>query len=179
MTIVTANRVIRPVPEAPPPREVVPVDGLPPDVVLHALARMWANTLVADECYLWQGYTRNGYGSLSVCNRLTYMHRLSFLAHHGPLPDGTEVCHTCDIRRCWFPDHLYAGTRLQNVHDAWARGRASKPPRSAGEDHYRARLSDVEVEQVRSTTGSQREMAAAFGVSQSTIWRIKHGKVRA
>jgi hypothetical protein len=37
--------------------------------------------------------------------------------------DGVDVCHTCDVRCCIEPHHLFNGTRLDNMQDAAKKGR--------------------------------------------------------
>lgn len=149
-----------------------------PGEVLWALERSTRISTVAEGCWLFEGYTRNGYGSLSIRNSLVYLHRLSFAISSGGAEAPEDVCHTCDVRRCWSPGHLFAGSRMENVRDAWAKGRATKPPRIAGERHPKAVLSDEDVAAIRASTRPQRELAAAFDCSQSTIWRLRHGVVR-
>jgi len=38
---------------------------------------------------------------------------------------GKDVCHTCDVRLCCNPAHLFIGTRSDNVADCVAKGRYS------------------------------------------------------
>jgi len=39
------------------------------------------------------------------------------------LKPNHECCHTCDIRNCINPEHLFEGTRTENINDAWVKGR--------------------------------------------------------
>jgi hypothetical protein len=39
-----------------------------------------------------------------------------------PVKDGYDACHTCDNGRCINPEHIYEGTRSQNLRDAHRRG---------------------------------------------------------
>lgn len=152
------------------------------DEILWALERMTDKSVHDGECWMWTRYTRNGYGAISVRDSPVYLHALSFAIAHGPLPEGQEVRHSCDIRACWRPTHLLAGTRQDNVNDAWSRGRAVQPPRVTGLRQHLAWLTDIEVEEIRATYGkngeNQRTLAARFGCSNSTIWRLVNMKVR-
>jgi hypothetical protein len=51
-------------------------------------------------------------------------HRNVYKIVHGvELATEQLVCHTCDERRCWNPDHLFTGTAGDNNRDAGNKGR--------------------------------------------------------
>jgi hypothetical protein len=69
-------------------------------------------------CWEWQGYVHpNGYGMVSYHSKSARVHRLSFRLFKGPIPDGHDVCHQCDVKRCCNPDHLWTGPRQLNNRD--------------------------------------------------------------
>ena len=76
-------------------------------------------------CWVWMGaLSGKGYGKLMLKeHRLESAHRLSWLLHRGPIPDGLHVLHRCDVRTCVNPDHLFLGTNLDNIRDRIAKGR--------------------------------------------------------
>lgn len=151
------------------------------DELIWHLQRMEAKSEIHGECWVWTGYERNGYGSISVRDSNVYIHALSFAIAHGDLAEGNDVVrHSCDTRRCWNPAHLLEGTQLDNVHDAQERGRFVNPPKMAGINNHLAVLTDEQVREIRSRVGEkQRDLAAEYGCSQSTIWRLRHQLVRA
>jgi hypothetical protein len=51
-------------------------------------------------------------------------HRLAWMLVHGDIPDGLMVLHRCDNPPCCNVDHLFLGTRADNMHDMSVKGRA-------------------------------------------------------
>jgi hypothetical protein len=127
-------------------------------------------------CIEWTGSLRDGYGQLHL-RRLSAVitaHRISWMRHFGPIPDGMFVCHKCDNRKCVNPEHLFLGSAADNSADMVAKGRSKGCPRH-GSSNPRAKLLPVEVDAIRLSTASYRELSKAFGISKSQIQRIKTG----
>jgi hypothetical protein len=75
-------------------------------------------------CWIWMASLGpQGYGVLRRGGKRMQAHRYSLELVNGPVPVELHVLHHCDVRPCVNPAHLYAGTQLQNVHDAIRRGR--------------------------------------------------------
>lgn len=130
----------------------------------------------ANGCIEWTGALRTGYGQFHL-RRLSAnipAHRVSWIRHNGPIADGLFVCHACDNRRCVNPAHLFLGTAADNSADMVTKGRANGCPRP-GASNPRAKLLPVEVDAIRLSSASCRELSEAFGVSKSQIHRIKTG----
>lgn len=81
-------------------------------------------------CWLWTGaLSGNGYGRLSFELHPVHAHRISWMLKHGVMPPlGIDVCHKCDVRMCVNPDHLFLGTRKDNVMDCINKGRRTYKP---------------------------------------------------
>lgn len=58
------------------------------------------------------------------------VHRLSYEAFKGPVPDGAVIDHVCRNTLCYNPDHLEAVSQKENV----LRGALTKP-----ENRHKAR----------------------------------------
>jgi hypothetical protein len=67
-------------------------------------------------CWLWIGAATNGYGNFKIRDGLTYYaHRLSYMHHVGPIPNGLVLDHKCRVSHCVNPEHLEAVTQGTNV----------------------------------------------------------------
>jgi hypothetical protein len=131
-------------------------------------------------CWVWTAGLTDGYGQFQV--RIVgggWMpvgaHRVSYaLAHDGCLLIGPVICHACDYRPCVRPDHLFEGTRLDNVADAVAKSRhchgVRRPFAKLTEDDVRA------IRAIPPGTVSQSEIARRYSISRSVIEHIRLGK---
>lgn len=127
-------------------------------------------------CWIWQSTTQaSGHGQLWVDGRHRGAHRVSYKIHKGEIPDGMHICHKCDVNPCVNPDHLYAGSRSDNVQDAIERTGWIES-RERGEEHHSSKLTWDEVGEIRSryanTEASQYDLASEYGVSASTVGEI-------
>lgn len=142
-----------------------------------AIARMWAKVHKTDGCWLWTGarvknrYGVPTYGVIGVGTRSQGnipVHVLSWQEAHGrDKPDGYDVCHACDVTNCVRPDHLFLGTRTDNMRDA-----ASKRRTACGVQLPISKLTPEVVAEMRAlnTTGvGYRKLAGLFGVARSTV----------
>ncbi len=120
-------------------------------------------------CLLWlNAPEKDGYGQVQASPHskalgVTRAHQMAYVIAKGPYLPGQIICHTCDNPTCVNPDHLYAGSWKDNVHDCVRRGR------------YRSgSVKKLPYEQIVSLHGgmSCEDVAAQFSASFSAICRI-------
>ncbi len=135
-------------------------------------------------CWLWtaNGYANGGYGMIRVSSnshdRSVVAHRVSWMLHKGPIPNGMFVCHKCDVRACVNPDHLFLGTAKDNMQDASRKGRMNwrtgeKRNLPTGEMHPAAKLTEENIRYIRSSSLPGAELARRLNVSNANISRIR------
>lgn len=136
----------------------------------------------------------NGYGSFYYQGKLRGAHRMSYRWAYGSIPPRAMVCHTCDNPPCVRPEHLFAGTQLDNMRDAkakvrttpgdkhWSRIQPDRVPQ--GEARGRGvKMTDQQVDEIRAlhqpdVRGSQLALARQFGISPAQVCRILKGRQR-
>lgn len=154
------------------------------------------------KCWPWTGALNStGYGAFVLGRKIHTAHRASFMLFNGEIPDGMEVCHTCDVRHCVNPEHLFLGSRMDNVRDCISKGRHSHgwrhkeilrrvsakgakhgsktQPQTVRRGSQRAfsKLKEEDVFLIKALAKkmTQKQVASMFGVSQTLISSICRG----
>lgn len=127
--------------------------------------------LASSGCIEWTAALyKNGYGKIGyVDGRCDYAHRVSWSIYKGSIPDGLQVCHHCDNRKCVNPAHLFLGKQLENMRDMCRKKR-----------HRKSRISYTQMAEIKNLYISgirQAAIAKRYSVSQATISLIILGKV--
>ena len=125
-------------------------------------------------CVLWLGSTfaNTGYGRMSWRGKARLVHRLSWEAHRGPIPNGLCVCHKCDVQECLNPEHLFIGTHAENMADRDAKGRGYK---AIGELSTSAKITADDVRKIRTDRRPAKIMASELGIARDTVYHIRSG----
>lgn len=128
-------------------------------------------------CWLWTGrLNHDGYGITTHGGKQRRVHRIIYTLVHGPIPKGCQVNHTCHVRHCGNPEHLYAGTQKQNMKDKAVSGRAS---RLIGSLHPSAKLNLAIAAKIRAEYVDgvpQVELAKKYSVGPTTVHLVVTGK---
>jgi len=119
-------------------------------------------------CLEWQGRTDQGYGITSFQARRWLVHRLAWTLEKGGIPEGKSLCHKCDNRRCADLDHLFLGTRADNVADMDRKGRRGFASELRPKDVRRIR-------KLRKQGYSYREIGEEVGCSKDVAYQVCSG----
>jgi len=135
------------------------------------------NVDASGDCWLWTGgIAGNGYGYICIDGKMVSAHRFSWLLHNGDIPDGMQICHKCDVRKCVNPDHMFLGSAADNAQDKVQKGRQARGI-NAGVGRYT-------TEQVLAVVDRRRKgftlevIAAETGMSLTHVSDICRGRVR-
>lgn len=136
-------------------------------------------------CWPWLGQLEHtGYGLFFLPGKKpnapkARAHRVSWELANGPIPNGLNVLHRCDNRRCVNPAHLFLGTIADNNRDRWEKGREAD---RRGVKNGRAKLTADQVGEIRTRYAaggiSQERLGLEYGVCQTQISRIIHKQWR-
>jgi hypothetical protein len=119
----------------------------------------WRRCYTQDGCILFTGTPSAEYGRY----RGEQAHRYSYRIHHGEIPEGAVIHHTCFCKRCVNPAHLQAITQQENINENVRSGRLA---------HFNKLTPKQVIDIVRSDL-SEAELAEKYSVSRTTIRRIQ------
>lgn len=140
-------------------------------------------SFASNGCWEWtSSIDGSGYGLFMMGSRADGTRgarrasRVSYELHVGPIGNSC-VCHRCDNRRCVNPEHLFLGSRYDNMQDMLTKGRG---PNQAGEKNGNARLSLAQATEIfqRYHTGGVTfaQLASEYGVGITTVGDLVSGK---
>lgn len=128
------------------------------------------------QCWVWNGGAAGigEYGNFWLDGKTVAAHRYGFEIQKGPIPNGENVCHHCDLKLCVRGEHLFAGSQRENVQDMMQKGRYTNAFPS-GKLNPSYKLSDenkTRILEMSKDGTSQQKIADSFNVSQALISRI-------
>ncbi len=139
------------------------------------------------ECILWDKYLMpEGYGQVRIKGKTYMAHRVALAKKLGrEILPGMQANHTCDVRACVNPDHLYEGDQKQNIRDCIDRGRFvsppppnpdNPPPIRYGVDNNKAKMTPEKVGSLRRDheTGwfTYRQLSEKYNIHTATVYQI-------
>ena len=96
------------------------------------------------------------------------IHVLVLLAFVGSRPKDADACHINGVRTDARLENLRWDTRKENVKDALRHGTIGR-----GGKHHAAKLTDAQMQAIRSSQERGIDLARRYGVSPATISRIR------
>lgn len=114
---------------------------------------------------------KDGYGVTSIKHVKMPAHRAAWLLSGEVISEGLYVLHRCNVRNCINPNHLYIGTQKENVKDQFDADTFVR-----GEKNGSAKLTELQVREIRTNRNSARYYADLYNVSYYTIWDILSGR---
>lgn len=143
----------------------------------------WRNVTkgALDECWEWQGarftndYGKKTYGQGAFRYEHFRAHRKAWELFVGPIPEGLEVCHTCDNPPCCnYESHLFLGTVKDNAVDSMLKGRKRK----LGKPRKMYKLTIPQILRIKELaySYSAADLAGEYGVHVQTIYDIWQGR---
>jgi len=145
--------------------------------------RFWRHVTqgTLNECWLWQGVKRKGYGVIGKNARWVLAHRLSWVLHNGPIPDNLNVLHRCDVKNCVNPNHLFLGSQADNVRDMDNKGRRGTGggTKALGELNHKAKLKRGDIPGIRNLFASgttKADIGRRYRVTAQSIDAIIRGE---
>lgn len=136
--------------------------------------RFWSlvNVVERRRCWIWRGASDGlGYGQFRMNGKTIRAPRVAFFLRNGHWPNN--ALHRCDNPPCCNPDHIWDGTRFDNMRDMVRKGRNGN---AIGEQHGRSVLTELKVIGIRqdykSGLCSMVELSRKYKCSQSTIQRV-------
>ena len=134
-------------------------------------------------CWIFTGKARLGrYGHGSIAGvvngkrRPLYTHRVAWELTNGPIPDGVCVLHRCDVALCCNPDHLFLGSKQDNLADARQKGRLDTTlARTTTQLTPTERLAIFDTREYR---GVCIDLAIQYNVTKACISAIRAGRFK-
>lgn len=128
-------------------------------------------------CLEWQKSLMDGYGCIQINGKSERTHRFAWTLAYGEIPEGKQVCHHCDNRKCCRPEHLFLGTIQDNMDDRNEKGRQAKLKGELNGSHKLSECDVLEIYKMKEDGAKNTVIAARYGVTPTTIGYIIKGRL--
>lgn len=141
--------------------------------------KFWMKVNYTETCWLWTG-TRypTGYGRVRFRGKWGGAHRAAWILMNGDLDPQMCICHHCDNPPCVRPDHLFIGTRKDNLHDAIRKGRWKPDPERSRQLGYanRGKKASLETRRKMSATRFGKKGKPHTKETKDKLSQLRRGK---
>lgn len=86
--------------------------------VINDEARFWSMVDKTENCWLWQGALRRGYGQYRLWGRSWGVHQIAYKLLRGEIPETMTIDHLCRVKNCVNPEHMELVTGGENTRRA-------------------------------------------------------------
>lgn len=161
--------------------KVAPIREAITTALLQARFELYVIPVTESGCFIWTGSKsrkkgNTTYGLFWLNGRNRSAHRVSWEIYIGPIQQGMNVCHKCDMPLCVNPNHLFLGTDADNMADMIKKGRQRHPKGEELPKGEKRKLTENDVIAIRADSRLQKDIATSFGVDNSIISDIKNRK---
>jgi len=137
--------------------------------------KFWSQVIKGEnQCLNWVGVKRLNYGRINYKGKTIGCTRLIWQWNNGNIPGDLIICHKCDNPACVNIEHLFLGTKLDNMKDCVNKGRKKG---LKGEKSPRSKLTDTKVREIKKMLHDKHSIisvAKKFSVGTTTIGHIKN-----
>ena len=148
---------------------------------MNLVEKIQAHSVACGDCWEWRGCMNGPVPSMKHGGKVANVRRLVLIERGVPMK-GHIATFTCGNPKCVNPEHTARSTRAQmnrriiaGMSGATNTLRAKRIAEAKRETH--AKLTQVEVEQIRASNDRHEDLAKRFGVAKSLIGRIKRGEI--
>jgi hypothetical protein len=141
---------------------------------LRGLRKLKSGCWTCDTAYV----TRAGYLHIQITERGVQhafkVHRFSYEHFVGRIPKGKLICHTCDVKSCCNPKHLFPGSQSDNMQDMVRKGRGL-----VGEKSAKTKFTEADILRIYRYVNqglSRAAIAQKYNVAAVTISHIATGR---
>jgi len=126
-----------------------------------------------NKCWLWNGeLDKDGYGKFKIKGKRFGAHRWIYEQCIKPILENSLVCHSCNVRNCVNPTHLYTGTHKQNMEYK------SDCNNCADTKITNNELIEIFKKIEDNTYTSLKQIAIEYNITTDAIYKILNGKER-
>lgn len=151
----------------------------------EAYAKFWLErvmlrtTITEGGCWLWQGSkSTEGYGQTTYRSKAVQIHRRMYLiSRNVTLTSKQLVCHSCDVRLCHNPEHLWIGSKADNSLDMVLKRRMPEQSRTHCPKGHEYNAENTNYKKAKSGRLA-RECRECQRAKAREYWRSGNGKAR-
>lgn len=146
----------------------------------HVKRELISKRNIVNDCWEFTGQIdRKGYGrrtfTIKGKKQKKPVHQIAYILWKGEIPKNLFVCHSCDNRKCFNPDHLWVGTQKENLQDMTSKGRGVD---HKGENHPKTKFKKKDILEIRKMYSEGKkvsEISKLYNQEYNTVWCIvKH-----